>query len=140
MNRAAEVSPQGIPGLISLRETQKWKRLIQKSWSPHWVMAVACSACCTAAAGDIRTNLTAIANAKARCHLDAGAPVYSCYEAGHNGFRLHRWLTEQGIVNLVVDSSSYRDQPSCASRQDPTGLTATSMLCVLHALSPTSNG
>nr|WP_255217863.1 IS110 family transposase [Paraburkholderia mimosarum] len=47
-----------------------------------------------------------MANAKARCHLSADAPVYSCYEAGRDGFWLHRWLTEQGIVNLVVDSAS----------------------------------
>ena len=60
----------------------------------------------TVAAGDTTAVLTAIANARARCHLGAGAPVYSCYEAGRDGFWLHRWLTEQGIVNLVVDSAS----------------------------------
>jgi transposase len=61
---------------------------------------------CTVAAGDTTAVLTAIANARARCHLSADAPVYSCYEAGRDGFWLHRWLTEQGIVNLVVDSAS----------------------------------
>uniref|UniRef100_UPI0038BE12A6 hypothetical protein n=1 Tax=Paraburkholderia sediminicola TaxID=458836 RepID=UPI0038BE12A6 len=61
---------------------------------------------CTVAAGDTTAVLTAIANARARCHLGADAPVYSCYEAGRDGFWLHRWLTEQGIVNLVVDSAS----------------------------------
>src|SRR4029079_5844593 len=30
----------------------------------------------------------------------------SCYEAGRDGFWLHRWLLEQGIENVVVDSSS----------------------------------
>ncbi|WP_254073915.1 hypothetical protein [Burkholderia sp. S171] len=43
---------------------------------------------------------------QARCHLGAVASVYKCYEAGRNGFLLHRWLTEQGIVNLVMDSAS----------------------------------
>jgi transposase len=59
---------------------------------------------CTVAAGDTAAVLTAIAiaNARARCHLGADAPVYSCYEAGRDGFWLHRWLAEQGIVNLVV--------------------------------------
>jgi transposase len=37
---------------------------------------------CTVAAGDTTAVLTAIANARARCHLSADAPVYSCYEAG----------------------------------------------------------
>jgi transposase len=48
----------------------------------------------------------AIAKAKVRCHLAADAPVRSCYEAGRDGFWLHRWLTDQGIVNLVVDPAS----------------------------------
>ena len=48
----------------------------------------------------------AIANAKARCRLCADAPVYICYEAGRDGFWLHRWLAQQGIANLVVDSVS----------------------------------
>jgi transposase len=30
----------------------------------------------------------------------------SCYEAGRDGFWLHRWLLTQGIVNLVVDPAS----------------------------------
>jgi len=32
--------------------------------------------------------------------------VLSCYEAGRDGFWLHRALTAQGVTNLVVDSSS----------------------------------
>jgi transposase len=32
--------------------------------------------------------------------------VHSCYEAGRDGFWLHRWLLEQGIDNIVVDSAS----------------------------------
>src|SRR2546430_4498894 len=31
---------------------------------------------------------------------------YSCYEAGRDGWWLHRWLIEQGIDNIVVDSAS----------------------------------
>nr|WP_236002028.1 hypothetical protein [Paraburkholderia elongata] len=56
---------------------------------------------CTVATGDTTAVLTAIANVRARCHLGADAPVYSCYETGRDGFWLHRWLTEQGIVNLA---------------------------------------
>jgi len=61
---------------------------------------------CTVVAGDTTAVLTAIANTRARFHLGADAPVYSCYEAGRDGFWLHRWLTEHDIVNLVVDSAS----------------------------------
>jgi transposase len=39
-------------------------------------------------------------------HFSADAPVYSCYEAARDGFWLYRWLTEQRIANLVVDSAS----------------------------------
>jgi transposase len=60
----------------------------------------------TLAAGDKDGVLRVIAKAKARCGLAPQAPVRSCYEAGRDGFWLHRWLIEQGIQNLVVDSSS----------------------------------
>jgi len=43
---------------------------------------------------------------KARCQLAADAPVRSCYEAGRDGFWLHRWLAAHGITNLVVDPAS----------------------------------
>ena len=33
-------------------------------------------------------------------------PVYCCYEAGRDGFWIHRYLCTLGIHNLVVDSSS----------------------------------
>jgi transposase len=47
-----------------------------------------------------------LARAKQRFGLPIEAPVYSCYEAGRDGFWLHRALTAQGVVNVVVDSSS----------------------------------
>lgn len=55
-------------------------------------------------------NLAAVmdelARAKARFELSPEAPVYSCYEAGRDGFWLHRALAAQGVVNVIVDSSS----------------------------------
>ncbi len=60
----------------------------------------------TVDAGDKRAVLDAIAKAKARCGLVGEVVVRSCYEAGRDGFWLHRWLLEQGIDNLVVDSAS----------------------------------
>jgi transposase len=60
----------------------------------------------TVAAGDTAALLERIAKAKARCELSPEARVHSCYEAGRDGFWLHRWLIEQGIDNIVVDSAS----------------------------------
>src|ERR1700693_1619277 len=60
----------------------------------------------TVSAGDTAALLECIAKAKARCGLAPEARVRSCYEAGRDGFWLHRWLVEQGIDNIVVDSSS----------------------------------
>ena len=60
----------------------------------------------TVAAGDTEALLECIAKAKARCGLAQEACVHSCYEAGRDGFWLHRWLIEHGIDNIVVDSAS----------------------------------
>lgn len=57
-------------------------------------------------AGDTAGLLECIDKAKARCGLAPEVRVHSCYEAGRDGFWLHRWLIEQGIDNVVVDSSS----------------------------------
>ena len=47
-----------------------------------------------------------IAEAKRRLKLPADCPVVRCYEAGRDGFWLHRWLLTQGVQNVVVDSAS----------------------------------
>ena len=60
----------------------------------------------TIAARDLAALATELRQAKRRFALPAEAPVLSCYEAGRDGFWLHRALVAQGIANLVVDSSS----------------------------------
>ena len=50
--------------------------------------------------------LDEIAQAKCRLGLSASAAVVSCYEAGREGFWLHRFLQGHGITNQVVDSSA----------------------------------
>jgi transposase len=50
--------------------------------------------------------LQEIAEAKKRFGLPESAPVVSCYEAGRDGFWLHRFLQAHGSTNHVVDSSS----------------------------------
>lgn len=77
-----------------------------KSWKLSLGDGVRSPSRCAVAAGDTASVLTAITRAKARCGLAGQASVRSCYEAGRDGFWLHRWLTEQGIANLVVDSAS----------------------------------
>jgi transposase len=47
-----------------------------------------------------------IAAAKARFGLELEGRVVSCYEAGRDGFWLHRALVEMGVENKVVDSAS----------------------------------
>ena len=57
-------------------------------------------------AADLRGLLEEVEKAKARFGLPADARVVSCYEAGRDGFWLHRWLTKQGIENVVIDPAS----------------------------------
>jgi len=47
-----------------------------------------------------------LARAKRHFGLSATTLVRSCYEAGRDGFWLHRALLDRGVVNQVVDSSS----------------------------------
>jgi FtsX-like permease family len=58
------------------------------------------------AAGAVGQLANEIARARARLGVPPDAPVISCYEAGRDGFWLHRYLRAHGIANHVVDSSS----------------------------------
>jgi transposase len=58
------------------------------------------------AARDGKALLVAIAAARRSLGLPEGARVVSLYEAGRDGFWLHRFLIAQGVENLVIDSSS----------------------------------
>jgi len=77
-----------------------------RSWKLSLGDGVRAPSRCTVATGDTAAVFTAIAKAKVRCHLPADAPVRSCYEAGRDGFWLHRYLEAHQITNLVVDSAS----------------------------------
>ncbi len=57
-------------------------------------------------AGDLEELKKEIAAAKARFGLAADVPVVSCYEAGRDGFWIHRALTQLGVKNYVVDSAA----------------------------------
>ena len=58
------------------------------------------------ASRNTKALLAQIAWAKKKLGLSAQVRVVSCYEAGREGFWLHRFLVAHGVENLVVDSSS----------------------------------
>ena len=60
----------------------------------------------TIRARELPALLREVAKAKRRFGLPYDAAVVSCYEAGRDGFWLHRWLTCQGVANVIVDSAS----------------------------------
>jgi transposase len=54
----------------------------------------------------VKELLAEIERAKRRFGLEASSQVVSCYEAGRDGFWVHRMLGTHGVENVVVDSSS----------------------------------
>jgi transposase len=89
----------------------------------------------TIAARNLAAFQEEIGKAKARFGLPADAPVCTCYEAGRDGFWLHRALTKLGINNIVVDASSIevnRCQKQVKSDPIDAGKLV-NMLCRYHA-------
>jgi len=60
----------------------------------------------TVAALDTESLRKELSKAKERFSLAADAPIVSCYEAGRDGFWLHRYLLSIGVRNQIVDSAS----------------------------------
>ena len=60
----------------------------------------------TTPARDLAALTREIAAARRRFGVPPEAPVRSCYEAGRDGFWLHRALGNLGVTNCVVDSAS----------------------------------
>jgi transposase len=59
------------------------------------------------AGGDTAAVAARIAAARAKAARGGRAVrVVSLYEAGYDGFWLHRWLTAEGVINYVVDAAS----------------------------------
>src|SRR5258705_1183150 len=78
---------------------KEWKVAMTSGFGvPPWLRTVA--------SRDWRGVARVIAEGRARFGLCPVAPVVSCYEAGRDGFWIHRALVEQGIQNRVVDSAS----------------------------------
>ena len=60
----------------------------------------------TVVSGDLPAVAGALRQGRMRFALPAQARVVSCYEAGRDGFWIHRALTQLGLDNRVVDSAS----------------------------------
>lgn len=80
----------------------------------------------TIRARDLTQLRAELASARQRLGLAPDAPVVSCYEAGRDGFWLHRALTALGVTSLVVDASSIevtrRARQAKSDRLDTTAL------------------
>jgi transposase len=72
----------------------------------------------------------AMSKARTRLGLSACCPVFSCYEAGRDGFWLHRCLEQKKVSNFVVDSSSIEVNRR-ARRVKTDGLDAQKLLTML---------
>lgn len=57
-------------------------------------------------AGDFAGLEIAISRAKKRFGLSPDTPVVCCYEAGRDGFWIHRRLERMGLRNIVIDPAS----------------------------------
>lgn len=84
----------------------------------------------TVPARDLTQLAAEIAAAKARFGLPAEAPVVSCYEAGRDGFWVHRALTTLSVANHVVDSASIQENRR-ARRAKSDRLDATALVRLL---------
>ena len=60
----------------------------------------------TVVSGDLAGVERAVREGRRRLGLPAAARVMSCYEAGRDGFWIHRALTAMDLSNRVVDSAS----------------------------------
>src|SRR3954453_7023282 len=58
--------------------------------------------------GDVEALLALIVQRQKQAETKLGRPVRiaSCFEAGHDGFWLHRWLCARGVENRVLDAAS----------------------------------
>jgi transposase len=81
-------------------------------------------------AADWATVERVLAEARRRFGLSARTPVMSCYEAGRDGFWIHRALLARGVVNRVVDSASIEVNRR-ARRKKPDRIDAVKLVMML---------
>jgi transposase len=100
--QAAQYSVTSSSLLLAFELGQKtWKLGFSTGFTDRpWVREIA--------GGDTRALIEEVTRAKAQLKLRPDARVVSCYEAGRDGFWLHRFLVSVGIKSHVIDSSSIR--------------------------------
>jgi len=78
---------------------REWKLAMTSGFGPEpWLVTVA--------SGDLAQVMRLMVAGRRRFGLAADAAVISCYEAGRDGFWIHRALQARGVANRVVDSAS----------------------------------
>lgn len=83
--------------------------------------------------GDTEGLLTLITRKRAQAEEKTGRPLHvaCCFEAGYDGFWLHRWLCAHGVENRVLDAASLlvdrRARRAKTDRLDAAGLLRTLM-------------
>jgi transposase len=102
---------QQVPHQVESTGTESALYMALELGAKRWLVALGVGAATPSrrydlAAGDREALREKIADAKRRFGLAAAAPVRSCYEAGRDGFWIHRMLATEGIANAVVDSAS----------------------------------
>jgi transposase len=78
---------------------REWKLAMTSGFGPEpWVVTVP--------SGDLAHVMCVLSEGRRRFGLAADAAVISCYEAGRDGFWIHRALVARAVANRVVDSAS----------------------------------
>lgn len=80
--------------------------LASKTWKLAFAKDLAPPRVRTIRAGDVVAFEAEVKAAKVKLDLPSEEKVFSCYEAGRDGFWLHRWLMAHGYQNIVVDPAS----------------------------------
>ena len=84
-------------------------------------------------AGDFERLTQQIKKARQHFKLGEDVPLHSCYEAGRDGFWIHRRLLAMGARNLVVDSASIEvSRRAKRSKTDTQDAESLSKLLVRH--------
>lgn len=102
---------QQVPHQVESTGTESALYMALELGAKRWLVAFGVGAAAPSRrhdlpAGDRGALRKTIADAKRRFGLAATAPVRSCYEAGRDGFWIHRMLATEGVANAVVDSAS----------------------------------
>lgn len=85
-------------------------------------------------AGDFDRLKEEIARARRKLSVDPGVPLHTCYEAGRDGFWIHRKLLELQIRNIVVDPSSIQvNRRARRAKTDGLDVASLALLLLRHA-------